>query len=236
MDQAHEPREGHQRPQALDGVCEYIAVLVGHGDAVELEVDDGRLVAWKPAFGGATVAAIRCSSAIQMATVRAGVLPVDEPRAERDLQAATLEVEPAGRVEVSSRERDDDGSWVARVEHVVSVGLGVPPDSYGDLDGLLELLDAELIATRKVTDRGHMPRSRQVGITGHSIAPRLCIVIGSSGKFNHMAGLRQAGTIVAINTDPEAFVWEFSDVGIVAPWEEVVPVLHQRLTQALATR
>ena len=61
-----------------------------------------------------------------------------------------------------------------------------------------------------------MPRARQVGITGHSIAPALFLSIGSSGKFNHTVGVRSAGTIIAINTDPEAQVFEWADVGIVS--------------------
>ena len=75
------------------------------------------------------------------------------------------------------------------------------------------LLGAELAATRKVTDKGWAPRARQVGITGRSIAPRLYLAVGLSGKFNHMVGVRAAGTIVAINDDPGALVFSQCDIG-----------------------
>ena len=81
---------------------------------------------------------------------------------------------------------------LAEAHTVIGVGMGVPPDAYDDLEPLRTLLGAELGATRKVTDKGWLPRSRQIGITGRSIAPRLFVSIGASGKFNHAVGLRAA--------------------------------------------
>jgi electron transfer flavoprotein alpha subunit len=199
------------------------------GDAVGLAADRGRLVAWKPAFGGSLVAAIRCSSPIQMATVRLGVLPLLDPRPEGKIVRRTIAVAPRGRVIVHSRRREDDADVLAQAEVVIGVGQGVPPERYGELDGLREVLGAELAATRKVTDNGWMPHARQIGITGKSISPRLYVAIGTSGKYNHLVGARSAGTILAINSDPDAPVFMASDVGIVGDWVEVVPVLEASL-------
>jgi electron transfer flavoprotein alpha subunit len=204
------------------------------GDAVELEVStvastgQRQLVAWKPAFGGRLVAAIYCSSPIQMATVRAGVLPMLAPRGS-SFTTATIEVEPRGRVVVTASARDDDISDLANAAVVLGVGTGVKPDEYAALEPLLGALGAELGATRKVTDKAWLPRARQIGITGRSIAPRLYIAIGLSGKFNHMVGVRAAGTILAINDDIDALIWEHADIGIVGDWHEVVPRLASRL-------
>ena len=96
------------------------------------------------------------------------------------------------------------------------------------------LLDAELGATRKVTDKGWLPRSRQIGITGRSIAPRLFVSIGASGKFNHTVGLRAAGTVLAINADPDAPIFACADAGIVGDWREVLPLLVEQLRAASA--
>ena len=87
------------------------------------------------------------------------------------------------------------------------------------------MLHAELGATRKVTDNGWLPRARQIGITGRTVSPRLFVSIGASGKFNHMVGVRAAGTILAINPDPGALVFGVADIGIVADWREAVPAL-----------
>ena len=73
-----------------------------------------------------------------------------------------------------------------------------------------------------MTDKGWAPRSRQVGITGRSIAPALYVALGLSGKFNHMVGVRGAGTVLAVNRDPDAPVFEHADIGIVAEWEAAV--------------
>ena len=199
------------------------------GDAVGLGVEDGRLVAHKPAFGGRMVAAIHASSPVQMATVRPGLLPLPAPRQGFDPDHSTVEVSPRGRVRVAERTRDDDMDAMPNADVVVGVGQGVSPEDYAALDGLLELLGAELGATRKVTDQGWLPRARQIGITGHSISPRLFVALGSSGKFNHMVGVRNAGTILAVNPDRSAPVFDWCDVGIVADWREVVPELTAQL-------
>jgi electron transfer flavoprotein alpha subunit len=89
-------------------------------------------------------------------------------------------------------------------------------------------------ATRKVTDKGWLPRARQIGITGRAIAPRLFVSIGASGKFNHVIGVRAAGTVLAINPDPNALVFDAADVGIVADWHDALPLLVAELERNYA--
>ena len=113
------------------------------------------------------------------------------------------------------------------------VGAAVPPDEYPLIEPLINVLGAELAATRKVTDKGWQPRARQIGITGRSVAPRLYVGLGLSGKFNHMVGVRAAGTVLAVNRDEDALVWEHADIGIVGDWHDVVPALTQRLAVAI---
>jgi electron transfer flavoprotein alpha subunit len=133
-------------------------------------------------------------------------------------------------VRILGERRNDDVETLARAQVVIGVGTGVLPDEYEALSPLAAVLGAELAATRKVTDKGWAPRARQVGITGRSIAPRLYVALGLSGKFNHMVGVRAAGTILAVNADHSAPVFEHCDVGIVGDWHEVVPKLSQALS------
>jgi electron transfer flavoprotein alpha subunit len=205
------------------------------GDATSLEVAGGRLVGWKPAFGGQLVAAITATTPIQMATVRPGVLPLLEPRESNPAPVETLAAERSGRVHTLSSGRDDDVDILAAARVVVSVGAGVDPGSYGELDQLLAAVGGTLAATRKVTDNGWLPRSRQVGITGRSIQPALYIAIGVSGKFNHTVGVRAAGTVLAINADAAAPIFDVADIGIVGDWTEVVPLLTAALSRRMAT-
>ncbi len=115
---------------------------------------------------------------------------------------------------------------------VIGVGAAVDPSEYHELSPLAESLGAQMAATRKVTDKGWAPRARQVGITGRSIAPRLYVALGTSGKFNHMVGVRSAQTILAINNDPAALVFDQCDVGIVGDWRAVVPPLTSAIRAA----
>jgi electron transfer flavoprotein alpha subunit len=161
-----------------------------------------------------------------MVTVRPGMLPAS-PQSEpgRGVRTVVRPVDVRGRVRVLSERRDDDIETLARAEVVIGVGTGVLPEEYSLLSPLAALLGAELGATRKVTDKGWAPRSRQVGITGRSISPRLYVALGLSGKFNHMVGVRAAGTILAVNPDRAAPVFTHCDIGIVGDWHEVVPKL-----------
>ncbi len=106
------------------------------------------------------------------------------------------------------------------------------PGEYPLLTPLLDTLGAELAATRKVTDKGWQPRARQVGLTGRTIAPRLYVAIGLSGKFNHLVGVRSADTILAVNTARDALVFDSADIGIVGDWHDVVPLLVDELVGA----
>ncbi|MDE0215935.1 MAG: FAD-binding protein [bacterium] len=204
------------------------------GDAVGLKVGDhGKLIAMKPAFGGWLVAEIACSSPVQMATVRPGVLPLPRPNPQRP-PARRLSLASPGRsrLEVIGRRRADDSDELASASVVIGVGQGVDPADYPELEKHRAAIGAALCATRKVTDHGWMPRARQVGITGHSISPRLYFAIGMSGKFNHTVGVRNAGTVVGINPDPEAPLWEITDIGFVGDWAEVFEALIPEIAHA----
>ena len=210
------------------------------GDAIGLDVGSSfaasedtllkhRLVADKPAFGGQLVAEIFCSSPLQMATLRAGVLPLLAPRESEPAKISAQPCTPRNRIKLHSRRRDDNSDELANAEVVIGVGQGVDPADYPLLQDLSNQLGAALCATRKVTDKSWMPRARQVGITGHTISPRLYIAIGLAGNFNHTVGVRTAGTIVAINTDPEAMIFQTCDIGLVGDWRDLLPPLAKEL-------
>ncbi len=178
------------------------------GDAVDLTIEDGRLVAWKPAFGGKVVAAITSSSPVQLVTVRPGVLGLGAPRSPRPVPVSAASVAAARLTELVSSHIEDeiDELAAAHVRHRRRP-RGSSPDDYVQLDPLRRVLGAELAATRKVTDVGWLPHARQLGITGRSIAPQLYIAIGMSGKFNHMVGVRRAGASWRSTPIPDALIF-----------------------------
>jgi len=171
---------------------------------------------------------------LQCATVRSGALANLAPRPTR-APVSTATVTARGRVRYHDERIDEAVDAVASAPALISVGAGVDPAHYGELAPLIEVLHGELIATRKVTDKGWLPRTRQVGLTGLHVSPPLCIALGTSGRNNHMVGLRAAGTVVGINTNPDAELFEVCDYGIVGDWREVVPALVGHLATSLAT-
>lgn len=205
------------------------------GDAIELTTAGGRMVAWKPAFAGRLVAAITADSDVQMATLRPGAFAplAAAPGARRAAALSTVLAAPAGAVRELARTRDAGSAPLTRADCVLAVGAGVPPDAYGELNRLRGLLGAELVGTRKVTDQGWLPRNRQVGLTGHSLSPRLYLTFGVSGKFNHLVGVRGAGTVVAVNTDPQAPVFDGADIGIVGDWRDAARLLTDAVAREL---
>jgi electron transfer flavoprotein alpha subunit len=205
------------------------------GDAVDLTIEQGELLAWKSAFSGQAMVPIASRSPSLLVTVRPGALGADPD----PLRSATQQVE---HVRTSSHTRviydlprdvDADGRELSRASSLVVVGSGVPPAEYAVVDELRAQLRAgPLGATRRVTDAGWLPRSRQIGLTGRSVAPELLVSIGASGKFNHAVGFRGAVVVVAVNQDPAAPVFDHADIGIVGDWRQIVT----ELTTALRAR
>ncbi len=208
-------------------------------DLVALGVVPGsplpRLVGSKPS-GSASMAEIVSYGAVQVATVRTGCLPSRGPRpAGAALAVRSLAVPPDPDVRVGTLERTTDYDALERADVVIGVGRGVDPGHYGELLPLRRLLGAELAATRKVTDAGWLPHTLQVGVTARDIAPRLYIALGLSGNGNHMSGAGRARTVLAVNSDAAAPVFGACDIGIVADWREVVPLLAAEMERRRTT-
>ncbi|WP_282436357.1 FAD-binding protein [Aciditerrimonas ferrireducens] len=222
-----------------------LAVRLGAGltgDAVALTLDGDRLVCWKPEPAGTAMAEVVALGPIQMATVRPGVgeTSAHGPGAGGSGVPVVELVPPADRVptpvEVLGGGRDDDVAALLRARRVCCVGLGVDPEDYPLVRRLAARIGAELAGTRKVTDRGWLPRARQVGVTGHSVAPELYLAVGLSGRTNHAVGALRAGTVLALNADPAAPVFEWADVGIVGDWRQALPRLADVLAETPSGR
>ncbi|AGP51910.1 FAD-binding protein [Streptomyces rapamycinicus] len=188
------------------------------------------LIGTKPT--GSALADITAVGHTRIATVHTGCLPLPAPRAARGITHRTLDVADEPAVRVLHRVPRGDHDAVERAHVVIGVGAGVPKEGYAELDELRDLLDAEFAATRKVTDAGMQAHDRQVGITGRSIAPRLYLAIGISGSRDHLIGVARAHTVVAINHDPDAPVFDQCDIGLIADWRDAV----RALTRAIAER
>jgi electron transfer flavoprotein alpha subunit len=115
---------------------------------------------------------------------------------------------------------------LSQAERIVSVGRGIKGQEHVALaQQLAEALGAELAASRPICDSGWLPMERQIGSSGQTVAPKLYLALGISGAIQHVVGMKGARTIVAINKDPEAPIFEIADYGIVGDLFEVVPAM-----------
>lgn len=207
------------------------------GDCIGFELNrERRLVQLKPAFGGNIVAPILSRTDPQMATVRPGILRA-LPRQE-GRQAAVDRFAPnlgpvATRLVRAVSEMDEAALALDTAQAVVSVGMGIGgPENLPPIVELARVLEAPLGGTRKVVDRGWLLRQQQIGLTGKSIAPKLYVAIGVGGAFNHAIGMQRADTVVALNTNPKAPIFQHATFGLVGDWKLLVPVLTRHLQRA----
>lgn len=208
-------------------------------DCTILSIDPGTglLLQTRPAFGGNLMATIVCPHhRPQMATVRPRVMQALQPDHNRQGLVIPVNYLPPQTLHTRVLEvfRADAGSAnLADAEVVVAVGKGIgSAANLPTFEQLAAALGGVVGATRPVVDAGWVQYSQQIGQTGKTVAPRLYVACGISGAVQHLAGMSSAETIVAINKDPEAPIFQLAHFGIVGDVLEVVPALLKELKQA----
>lgn len=200
-------------------------------DCTSLAVSDGLLRQTRPAFGGNLMATILCPSGRpQMATVRPGLFPpaVSDPTRSGRVREVPLP-EITSRVQVLERVKLPPVDSIAGAPVLVVAGRGI--GSRKNLTLVQEFahrIGAAWGCSRPLVDAGWCEHSHQVGQTGCTVAPRLLISLGVSGAIQHLAGISRAETIVAVNTDPQAPIFQVSRYGVA---EDCVEVLREWLRQ-----
>ncbi len=194
-------------------------------DCVGVKVEGGEILFIRPVFGGNALAVQKATTDTAMATVRARVGEVPAPSAT-PCEVRPVEVEtPAPRLEIKGREIIEDRECpLEEAPVVVSGGRGMGgEEGFSQLRELASLLGGAVGASRPPVDSGWAPTTCQVGITGKVVAPDLYIAVAISGSTQHLSGMSEAGKIVAINKDPDAYIFKVSDYGVVGDWKQVLP-------------
>ena len=218
-----------------------IATGLGTGltaDCTDLSLDvDGNLIQIRPAFTGNILAYIKTRTRPQMSTVRYKVMEMRERDASRSGEIIEKEVEvtDGARVKIVREERGKEVD-IADADVIVSGGRGLKkPEDFSIIKQLANALDGIVGSSRPLVDAGWIGKEHQVGFSGNTVKPRLYVACGISGSPQHLAGMRNSDTIVAINTDPLAPIFKFSDYGIVGDLYEVIPKLVNQINHRKST-
>ncbi len=211
-------------------------VMIGDVVGYRIDNDNGALVLVRQFFQGKINADVRFEGEPPyFASIQAGAFRADALRTGTakvvtmtpDLKAEQVRTRPLELFRESQRAVD-----LGAAQIIVSVGRGIKEAANIPIvQKLADTLGAELAGSRPVCDNGWLPMERQVGSSGQTVAPKLYLAVGISGAIQHLVGMKGSKTIVAINKDPEAPIFEVADYGIVGDLFEVVPAIVEALNK-----
>ncbi len=202
-------------------------------DVTGLKLEEGSVVAVRPVYGGKANARVRARGSSAIVTVQSGAFAT-APEGSRQGEIVRSQAPALGDLGrkrfveyVEAPAADVD---ITQSDIVVSVGRGIgDPDNLPVVEQLARTLGGVLACSRPVVDKKWLPKARQVGISGKTVAPKLYLAVGISGAFQHLAGIKKAQTVVAINKDPNAPIFRVADYGVVGDLFAVVPKLTERI-------
>ena len=201
--------------------------------------ENGRLIAKRPLFGGKVFAEMTFSEARpQMATVRNNTFLVDQ-----NLQKSAKVISISPQTDLSSLKKKVTGMEkavgakldITEAEIVVAAGRGIKsPDNFKILEALADVLNASVGTTRATVDEGWRDQKDQIGKSGKNISAKLYMAFGISGAIHHVLGIGTCKTVVAVDTDPNALIFNYADYGIVGDLFQIVPALTEELKKVFS--
>lgn len=210
-------------------------------DCTGLDIDEetGNMAWTRPAFGGNLMATILCPDhRPQIGTVRPGVFKKGDRNESRSVEIIREDIHVTAdrirtRVVEVIREAGEGSIDLEGADIIVSGGRGVGgPEGFGPLKELAGMLGGVVGASRAAVDSGWIPHVHQVGQTGKTVGPKVYIACGISGAIQHVAGMSGSDTVIAINKDPEASIFNVADYGVVGDLKIVIPILMEEIKKS----
>ena len=205
-------------------------------EAVAFEDEGGELLFRRPILEGKLQARVRVrAGGTALVTLQSGAFPA-EGRIAGEAPVRPLGVElgnlEAGREVLGTEKSGGDSVDLSKSDVIVAVGRGVGgADKLGPIEELARALGGELGASRPVIDNGWLPRDRQIGSSGQTVAPKLYVALGISGAIQHLVGMKGSSVVVAVNKDPGAPIFKAAHYGFVGDLHEFVPALTQAIRE-----
>jgi len=220
-----------------------LAAMLGKGmigDCVGYRNEGGKLVFVRQMFQGKTAADVTFQgSAPWFASFQAGSFRSDlvaaHPSGKAPVNAVSVELKPE---QIRTKPLDlfkeaKSAVDLTQAPLIVAIGRGIKaPENIPQAEALAKALGGEIAASRPICDEGWLPMERQIGSSGQTVAPKLYLALGISGAIQHVVGMKGARTIVAINKDANAPIFEIADYGVVGDIFEIMPALTEALEKA----
>jgi electron transfer flavoprotein alpha subunit len=209
-----------------------VAALLSVNQISDLMAVDGEYAFKRPIYAGNAIISVQApADQIVVATVRSASWPEAAQGGNAAVEAASVDAAlPSHTRFVGLAAGKSDRPDLQSAKRVVSGGRGVgSADNFKHIYSLADKLGAAVGASRAAVDAGYVPNELQVGQTGKIIAPELYVAVGISGAIQHLTGIKDAGTIVAINKDPESPIFEIADIGLVGDLFSLLPELEKAL-------
>ena len=200
-------------------------------DLTDLELQDGELVGKRPALQDSVYADVGWTGTPRLALFRAGSFDATSAGGGNpevaEVSPSYAEHSAAVKL-VGQDEEEASGPSIEDADVIVAGGRGLgAPENFTLAEELAKALGGAVGATRAVVDAGWYPYSAQIGQTGKTVSPKLYVALGISGAIQHKVGMQGSGTIVAINKDPNAPIFDFCDIGVVGDLHQIVPKLTE---------
>jgi len=227
-------------PSTQEGkeVAGRLAIKIGSGLLTDISEVNSDGTATQVVFAGAVIVKSKVAKGTPIYTVSPNsVAPQPQPAAGEEVPVDIAISDDAKRVTVVGRTLEASGGRPELTEAsiIVSGGRGVgSAENFALIEGLADSLGGAVGASRAATDSGFYPHQYQVGQTGKTVSPQLYVAVGISGAIQHRAGMQTSKTIVAINKDNEAPIFELADFGVVGDLFQIVPALTEEITKRKA--